>query len=99
MLVIPSLWYDFPLVAYEALATGTIIIATDLPGLNETIEPNVNGLLFPRGDVVALAQQLTRLVEDPDLFDRLRRQTTKVKTIAEATRELESLYQLLCNAS
>jgi glycosyltransferase involved in cell wall biosynthesis len=33
VLVVPSLWYDFPLIIYEAFATNTPVIATNLGGM------------------------------------------------------------------
>jgi glycosyltransferase involved in cell wall biosynthesis len=35
VLAVPSLWYDFPLVIYEAFATQTPVIATNLGGMAE----------------------------------------------------------------
>ncbi|MEZ5317450.1 MAG: glycosyltransferase family 4 protein [Vicinamibacterales bacterium] len=92
VLVVPSLWYDFPLVAHEALATGAPVVATNLGGLAETVTSEANGLLFARGDAADLAWQLTRLVTEPGLLDRLRQGIRPVRTIADDAAELETLY-------
>jgi glycosyltransferase involved in cell wall biosynthesis len=92
VLVVPSLWYDFPLVIYEAFATGTPVIATNLGGMAEAVTHEVNGLLFERGDVDDLARQLRRIVEDPGLLERLRAGVPQVKTIEEEVAELEAIY-------
>lgn len=55
----------------EALATGVPIVATDLPGTSEQIEHEVQGLLVPVGDVAALAEALTRLLTDSELYMRM----------------------------
>ena len=95
VLVVPSLWYDFPLVAHEALATQTVVVATDLPGMNEIVEHEVTGLLFERGNVDALAGQLSRLAESPSLVARLSGARRQVRDIHDAVGELEGVYSQL----
>ncbi len=92
VLVVPSLWYDFPLVAHEALATETVVVATDLPGLNEIVTNEVNGLLFERGDAGALAEQLRRLARSPELVAKLRAGRGQVRRIEDAVAEFERVY-------
>jgi glycosyltransferase involved in cell wall biosynthesis len=58
-LVVPSLWAEpFGLVAIEALVRGVPVVASANGGLGETVEPGLNGLLFPNGDEVGLAAAL-----------------------------------------
>ena len=95
VLVIPSLWYDFPLVAHEALASQTALVATDLPGLNEIVDDETTGLLFPRGDVSALTEKLHRLLVEPDLLKRLRENKVSVRSVQDAAREYSRLYDRL----
>ncbi len=52
------------IVLVEALAAGRPVVASDIPGYNEVIQPNRNGLLFPAGDSSALAGLLVRLLKD-----------------------------------
>ena len=92
VLVVPSIWYDFPLVIHEAFATGTLVIATNLGGMAEAVTDEGSGLLFERGDVDDLARQLRRLVEEPGLLERLQAGIPRVKTIEEEVTELEALY-------
>jgi glycosyltransferase involved in cell wall biosynthesis len=96
LLVVPSVWYEnTPLVIYSAFATKTPVIATDLGGMAEVVRHEVNGLLFPLGNSDGLADQLRRLVEEPDLLRRLRQGIGPVKTTEEDVEELESLYRAL----
>jgi glycosyltransferase involved in cell wall biosynthesis len=72
VLVVPSLWYEnTPLVVYSAQAAGTIVVASDHPGIAAVVRHEVDGLLFPSGDSAALAQQLRRLAADRKLLARL----------------------------
>ncbi len=61
--VVPSLWREnAPLSALEARAAGIPVIASDVPGLSEIIEPGVHGALFPAGDAAALADLLRAVI-------------------------------------
>ena len=65
--VVPSEWYENqPMVILEAFAQGTPVIATDLGGNPELVRDGDTGLLFPAGDVAALATALKRAVSDTD---------------------------------
>ncbi len=46
----------------EAAAAGTPTVAFAVPGVSETIEPGVNGLTVPDGEVDALADAATRVL-------------------------------------
>jgi glycosyltransferase involved in cell wall biosynthesis len=93
ILVVPSVWYDFPLIIYEAFATKTPVIATDLGGMAEAVRHEVNGLLFKRNNVADLANQLRRIVEEPGLLERFQTGIPAVKTIETEVTELETIYQ------
>ena len=92
ILVVPSLWYDFPLIIYEAFATKTPVIATNLGGMAEAVKHGVNGLLFERGNADDLKNQLVRLIDEPDLLNKLRRGISPVMQIQEHVDKLERIY-------
>jgi len=72
VLVVPSVWYEnTPFVVLEALAAGVPVVASDLGGLSEAVEPGRNGLLFPAGDAEALRLSLEQVAGDPSWFDAL----------------------------
>lgn len=56
-----------PTVILESLALGTPVVATPVTGIPEAIVHGRTGLLVPEGDVKALADALTALMEDADL--------------------------------
>ncbi len=65
-LLFPSEWYEtFGLVVVEALARGTPVIASDLGGIRELVEPGRTGLLFPPGDADQLAERMRWACEHP----------------------------------
>jgi glycosyltransferase involved in cell wall biosynthesis len=97
VLAVPSTWYDFPLVIPSALATKTPVLATNLPGMNELIEHNRNGLLFERYDWQGLARQIQRLVDEPGLLGGLRSGIAPVKTLAQMADEYLAIYTSLLN--
>lgn len=57
--------------AIEAMAAGLPVVAADVGGLPELVEPGVTGELFPKGDAAALARILTKLLTDPARARRL----------------------------
>jgi glycosyltransferase involved in cell wall biosynthesis len=71
ILVVPSLWQEpFGIVALEGIACGCVVIGSAGGGLAEAIGPC--GLTFPNGDASALADAITRLLNDPSERERLR---------------------------
>jgi glycosyltransferase involved in cell wall biosynthesis len=69
--LLPSAWEATPHAVLEALSVGTPVIATAVGGVPEVVEPQVNGLLVPAGDVRALASAVGSLADDEDLRARL----------------------------
>jgi glycosyltransferase involved in cell wall biosynthesis len=57
----------------EAAACGTASVASDAPGLRDSVVDGTTGYLVPHGDVGRLAQRLAGLLQDPDQRDRLGR--------------------------
>ena len=100
VLVVPSLWYENnPRVIQEAYASKTPVIASNVGGISEFVKNEVNGLLFERGDVDALARQLRRFVDEPGLLEKLKTGIPNVKSIDEEVHELEQIYQELFQSS
>jgi len=55
----------------EAAACGTPTVASDSPGLRDSVIHEQTGYLVPHGDVAALAERLRLLLTAPELCDRL----------------------------
>ena len=72
--VIPSHYEPFGLVAIEAMACGTPVVASAVGGLKFTIAPEETGLLVPPQDVDGFAQAINRILSDELWARKLRRQ-------------------------
>lgn len=67
VLCAPSLHGEsFGMVLTEAFATGTPVVASDIPGYREVVRDGVDGLLVPPGDAQALAEALYGLGASPE---------------------------------
>lgn len=67
VLVMPSHYESFGMVALEAMACGTPVIGSDVGGLSYLIHDGINGFLVPSQDPSALAEKLTNLLSDEQL--------------------------------
>ena len=65
--VVPSYYSSSGMVAIEAMASGTPVIASNIGGLKYVVENQRTGLLFPAGNTTVLTQALQRLVTQPEL--------------------------------
>jgi glycosyltransferase involved in cell wall biosynthesis len=68
---LPSYAEGLPKTLLEAAATGLPLVATDIPGCREIAREGVTGLLVTKGDPVSLADALRRMIESPELRQRL----------------------------
>ncbi|MBX0327768.1 glycosyltransferase family 4 protein [Oscillochloris sp. ZM17-4] len=54
-----------PLKVYEYMAAGLPVVTADIPPLSTVIRDGVEGALYPEGDLVALAEAIARVLDDP----------------------------------
>ncbi|MER7000181.1 D-inositol-3-phosphate glycosyltransferase [Streptomyces sp. NPDC000410] len=71
VLVMPSHSESFGLVAVEAQATGTPVVAARVGGLPVAVRDGHTGILVPGHDPADYARALRRFVDDPGLTDRM----------------------------
>jgi glycosyltransferase involved in cell wall biosynthesis len=92
-LVAPTLWYEtFSIVAHEAFAAGLPVIASRIGVMPGVIRDGVDGLLFPPGDVEALAGLLLELAQQPERLEFLRNNVRPVNTMAEHAARIQDIY-------
>lgn len=63
IVVLPSLWEGLPYVLLEAMSAGRAIIASDIPGISDTLA-DTGILVLPR-DPQAMAEAICRLTDNP----------------------------------
>lgn len=66
VMVIPSRWEGFGLVAIEAMAAALPVIATGVSALPEIVADGITGRITPAGDISALARAMLDLYENPE---------------------------------
>lgn len=61
----------FPMTIYEALCSRTPIIASDHPMFQNKLKDETNALIFPAANAVALADCIEKMLDNPELYERL----------------------------
>jgi glycosyltransferase involved in cell wall biosynthesis len=96
VLVVPSRALETgPLVVLEAFAAGIPVIGSNLGGIAELVEHDVNGLLVPPSSVKAWGDELRRLVTDPELLARLTAGVRPPRRMEDVATEMVNIYQTL----
>jgi glycosyltransferase involved in cell wall biosynthesis len=71
--IVPSTWWEnSPLVIQEAFLHGRPVLCSDIGGMAEKVDHEVNGLHFRVGNPQSLADTIRRATESPGLWDQLR---------------------------
>ena len=73
LLVNPSPKEGWGLTVVEANACGLPVVASDRPGLRDSVRDGESGILVPFGDPEAFAEASLRILGDPALWERLSR--------------------------
>ncbi|HEY1015870.1 MAG TPA: glycosyltransferase [Herpetosiphonaceae bacterium] len=95
MVIVPSHYESFGMVALEAMACGTPVIASNVGGLTYTVRDGVTGLLVPREDPEALAEKIAELLDDEPRRRQLGRQAAENAqsySWSAIAREIQTLY-------
>lgn len=98
--VVPSHYEPFGLVAIEAMASGTPVVASDVGGLQFTVVPEETGLLAPPKDEVAFGTAIDRILSDSTYRNKMgeaarKRVETKFSWEGVASQLTELYTQLL----
>lgn len=64
--ITPSRYEASPVLAFEAMATGCLLVAPDLPNFQEVIGEGANAVTFHTGDAGSLSRALADLVREPE---------------------------------
>jgi glycosyltransferase involved in cell wall biosynthesis len=97
--VVPSHYEPFGLVAIEAMASGTPVVASDVGGLQFTVIPEETGLLAPPQNVPAFAAAIDRILLNPEWAEELgqagRKRVIKKFSWDGVAEQLDELYTQL----
>lgn len=72
IVVIPSLYEPFGIVALEGMAAKVPVVTSDAGGLTDFVEHGANGITTYAGNTHSLAWGILQLLRDPELADRIR---------------------------
>jgi len=73
IVLMPSETEGLSLVQLEALSSGCVLLASNIPGTAEVVTDGETGFLFPVGDVQSMTKLILRNAEDADLRSRIGR--------------------------
>ncbi len=96
IVVMPSRYESFGMVALEAMACGTPVVASDVGGLSFVVRDGETGYLVPEGDANALADCVGYLLQHPELRTHLGRRGVQVAreyAWPRITDRMEQLYE------
>jgi glycosyltransferase involved in cell wall biosynthesis len=102
VVVFPSLAEGTPLTAFEALAMGKPIVATDADGLLDVLTDRKDALVVPKANADRLADAVCEVLASRSLTEALAaaaRQTGARYDINLFVRKMERLYELLYESS
>ncbi len=78
VLVMPSHYESFGLVALEAMACGTPVIASDVGGLGFLVQDGETGFTVPTGEADLMCEKLSLLLGDAALRERMGKRAAEV---------------------
>jgi len=96
VLIVPSIWYEnSPLVIQEAFLAGTPVITSELGGMRELVKDGENGFTFEAGNSEALKAIVSKIIDAPQILNRLRHSRDQVRDIKTEAEEMIKIYQEL----
>lgn len=69
--VLPSIREGWGLTNIECNSVGTTVVAADSPGLRDSVNDGETGLLYPYGDVEAMAESIMKILSNDDYRQKL----------------------------
>jgi glycosyltransferase involved in cell wall biosynthesis len=94
--IMPSRSEAWGMAALEAMAHGVPVIASDVGGLPEIVEPDNGGWLVPPGDPAALARAIMEAAASPDRIHEQglkARQRARLFSVGQMVEQTEVFYE------
>jgi len=97
--VVPSLYESFGLVAVEAMACGTPVIASKVGGLAHTVKNGHSGLHFVAGRSDHLAKKIIEIIMDSEKLKEMginaRIRASREFGLERTVKQIKELYESL----
>lgn len=95
-LLVPSVTFETgPLVVLEAFAAATPVIGSNFGGIAEWVEHERNGLLVSPSSPAAWRDALSRLIDEPELLQTLKKGIHPPRAMQNVAAEMNSIYREL----
>lgn len=99
--IVPSYYESFGMVAAEAQACGSPVIASKVGGLKEVVLNRITGLHIEKDDERHLAIAMKTLLSNPDLANQLGKKAANFANLKFKwpilTKKMDSLYEVVIN--
>lgn len=99
--IVPSYYESFGMVAAEAQACGSPVIASKVGGLKEVVKNRITGLHIEKGDEKNLAYAMKTLVSNQDLAYQLGKRAANFANTQfkwpKLAKKIDSLYEVVVN--
>jgi glycosyltransferase involved in cell wall biosynthesis len=93
--LLPTYFEGMPVAVLEAMAHGLPVVTTPVGDVPDAITDGYNGFLIPPGDVDAIVDRVSRLLDDPGLAERLGTQAReRIREVYDVQVVLPRLYAI-----
>ncbi len=93
VLIVPSIWYEnAPLVIQEAFLAGIPVITSDIGGMAELVQNNINGFTFKVGSSDELALIIQNISDAPMVLNNLQSGRDIVVDMKDDAKEIINIY-------
>lgn len=93
--LVPSLYDGWALVVNEGLAAGLPVVTTSTVGASDVLDDGVTGFVVEPGNVEALAEVFTHIVQDPAKLERMKREASALGASLDVSRQAEKLVSFV----
>lgn len=93
--VFPSLWEGLGIAGLEAMYAGLPVLASDRQGIRDYVINNVTGILFDPLDVDAIANSISRILENRKLAEDFNRNASEILplfSMSNSIAEMRAIY-------
>ena len=93
--IFPSIYEGMPLALIEAMASGCVIVASDVGGINSLIEDGVNGYKYHYDDINSYVNIMKKLILNPNKMKEIsnnNKKKSKFFSLEVMVKEYEDLY-------